>query len=155
MTDCYRITFLAIDWVLLAHEGRDAPVAYCSCFMTTPTVDDLLQSTNAGCGWHDWPLEGGTIRISEGRLRKALEAAFDPSMHDWPAMVEIEDPDAEMFTILLRTVHGWTENLGGGDNRWNSKEEADKAIAELSQFWPAANLIVVANSDLVNYSLVS
>ena len=85
--------------------------------MNTPTVDDLLQSTAAGTGWHDWPLEGGTIRISEDKLRKSLEHAFDPSMPDWPAMVEIEDPDAEMFTILLKTAHGWTDNLGGSDNK--------------------------------------
>jgi hypothetical protein len=123
--------------------------------MTTPTVDNLLQSTATGCGWHDWPLEGGTIRISEGRLRKALEAAFDPSMHDWPAMVEIEDPDAEMFTILLRTAHGWTDNLGGGENRWNTEEEANDALEATEEVWPTAELIVVANSDLDNYSLVS
>ena len=123
--------------------------------MTTPTVDDLLQSTNAGCGWHDWRLEGCTIRICEDKLRKTLEAAFDPSMPDWPAMVEIEDPDAEMFTILLRTVHGWTDNLVGGENRWNTKEEANDVLVELTQIWPPSDLIVVANSDLVNYSLVS
>jgi hypothetical protein len=59
--------------------------------MTTPTVDDLLQSTAIGNGLHDWHCEGGTIRVSTDDLRQALEDAYDPMMPNWPALVEIDD----------------------------------------------------------------
>jgi hypothetical protein len=59
--------------------------------MTTPTVDDLLQSTAIGNGLHDWPCSGGAIRVSTDDLRQALEDAYDPMMPNWPALVEIDD----------------------------------------------------------------
>jgi hypothetical protein len=55
------------------------------------TVDDVLASTAIGGGFHAWPVEGGTVRLPEALLRPVLEAAYDPLMPDWTAMVEIED----------------------------------------------------------------
>jgi hypothetical protein len=55
-----------------------------------PTVDDILNQTAVGCGWHDWPTEGGTIRVSTEQLRPALEAAYDCTTAAWPSMVEID-----------------------------------------------------------------
>jgi hypothetical protein len=60
-----------------------------SC-VTIPTVDDVLTSTAIGGGFHDWAVQGGTIRLPEALLRPVLEAAYDPTMPDWPALVEID-----------------------------------------------------------------
>jgi hypothetical protein len=38
-----------------------------------------------------WGADGGVIRIARDDLRQALEDACDPSMPDWPAMVEIDN----------------------------------------------------------------
>ena len=67
-----------------------------------PTVDDVLARCERR-GWADlrglgfvqarllaWGVNGGEIMVPASELRTALEAAYDPSMPDWPAMVEIE-----------------------------------------------------------------
>jgi len=71
--------------------------------MTVPTVDEVL----ARCefrGWLEtcplgfeppqkmlaWSVNGGEIMVPAGELRTALEEAYDPTMPDWPGMVEIE-----------------------------------------------------------------
>jgi hypothetical protein len=56
---------------------------------TAPTVDDLLNSTAIGNGQHRWSVEGGAITVDRATLRQALENAYDSSMPDWPAMVEL------------------------------------------------------------------
>jgi hypothetical protein len=56
-----------------------------------PTVDRILHQTSVGCGWHDWPTEGGVIRVSTEQLRPALKAAYDPTMPAWPSLVEIAE----------------------------------------------------------------
>jgi hypothetical protein len=56
-----------------------------------PTVEEMLESTAVGNGFHDWGVEGGIVRVSKTQLLPALEAAYDPSMPDWPAMVDIDD----------------------------------------------------------------
>jgi hypothetical protein len=71
---------------------------------SVPTVDEIL----ARCehrGWTDlsglgfdpsqekllaWGVNGGEIMVPASELRTALEAAYDPTMPDWPGMVEIE-----------------------------------------------------------------
>lgn len=55
-----------------------------------PTIADLLKSTDIGNGLHHWRVEGGVIQLTHDQLIPALEAAYDPSMENWPAMVEIE-----------------------------------------------------------------
>ena len=55
-----------------------------------PTVDDVLASTAIGNGFHDWAVQGGTIRLTEAELRPALEAAYDSTMPDWIVMVDID-----------------------------------------------------------------
>ena len=61
-----------------------------------PTVDDLLRWTCTATMWgtgetlHHWRNEGGAIEVPGTNLRPALEAAYDPLMPNWPAMVEIE-----------------------------------------------------------------
>ena len=59
--------------------------------MTVLTVTDLLQSTDIGSCLHRWRTEGGAITITRDKLRQALEDAYDPTMPNWPAMVEIDD----------------------------------------------------------------
>jgi hypothetical protein len=56
-----------------------------------PTVDDVLASTHLGHHHHRWSADGGVVRVTRAQLRQALEAAYDPSMPNWPAMVEIDD----------------------------------------------------------------
>jgi hypothetical protein len=59
--------------------------------MIVPTVTDLLQSTDIGSCLHRWRTEGGAITVDRATLRQALEDAYDPTMPNWPAMVEIDD----------------------------------------------------------------
>jgi hypothetical protein len=56
-----------------------------------PTVNFLMNLTRVGHGVHHWPTVGGSIEVSADVLRQALDAAFDPTMANWPAMVEIGD----------------------------------------------------------------
>ncbi len=56
-----------------------------------PTVEDILNETATGGGWHVFSVEGGAITVSTYELRPALEAAYDLSMAAWPSMVEIEE----------------------------------------------------------------
>ena len=100
---------------------------------TPPTVDDVLALSHVGGHWHEWYVDGGTIRLTHAELRPALEAAYDPSMPDWPATVEI----APAYEIqILDRHHGWInspEHLGHGfdNNRWATEAEAQAAIDEL------------------------
>ena len=55
-----------------------------------PTVDDLLARTHIGFGLHEWSTDADVFRLTPAELRPALEAAYDPLMPNWPAMVEIE-----------------------------------------------------------------
>jgi hypothetical protein len=55
-----------------------------------PTVESMLDATLISNGIHRWPAEGGAIEITTDELRSALEDAHDPTMPNWPAMVEIE-----------------------------------------------------------------
>jgi hypothetical protein len=51
----------------------------------------MLDATLISNGIHRWPTEGGAVEITAAELRTALEAAYDPTMYNWPAMVEIDD----------------------------------------------------------------
>jgi hypothetical protein len=55
-----------------------------------PTVADLLEQTAISNGLHRWAVEGGSIEVPADVLRPILEDACDPSMPNWPAMVEID-----------------------------------------------------------------
>lgn len=72
--------------------------------MTVPTVDEVLARCERR-GWADlsglgfnpnqekllpWSVNGGEIMVPADELRTALEEAYDPTMPDWPGMVEIE-----------------------------------------------------------------
>jgi hypothetical protein len=59
-----------------------------------PTVQDILDSTATGNGWHDFAVEGGTIEVSTGTLRAVLEAYYDPDMANWVALIDETDFDA-------------------------------------------------------------
>ena len=115
---------------------------------TPPTVDDVLARTHVGGDWHEWNADGGTIRLTHAELRSALEAAYDPSMPDWPAMVEIAD--APTYEIQVHTpYHGWInspEYLGGDDddNRWATEAEAQAAIDDLVAVGFDANRLRIA-----------
>lgn len=56
-----------------------------------PTVDDVLARTHLGGHFHEWGADGGVIRVTRAELLPALEAAYDPTMASWPAMVEIDE----------------------------------------------------------------
>lgn len=55
-----------------------------------PTVESMLDATLISHDIHRWPTEGGAVQITTAELRQALEAAYDPDMPNWPAMVEVE-----------------------------------------------------------------
>lgn len=58
-----------------------------------PTVDEVLADTCCAVLWgsgvtlHRWHVEGGVIEVPASQLRPALEAAYDPSMPDWVALI--------------------------------------------------------------------
>ena len=56
----------------------------------TPAVEFMLDVTLISHGIHCWPTEGGEIQIATDELRPLLEAAYDPTMPNWTAMVEID-----------------------------------------------------------------
>ena len=115
---------------------------------TPPTVGDVLARTHVGGDWHEWNADGGTIRLTHAELRPALEAAYDPSMPDWPATVEIAD--APTYEIqVFDAYHGWInspEHLGHGfdNNRWATEAEAQAAIDELVAVGFDANQLRIA-----------
>lgn len=65
--------------------------------MPAPTVDEILSDTccgvlhASGVTLHDWAVEGGTIQVSAADLRPALEAAYDPAMPDWTALISYDE----------------------------------------------------------------
>jgi len=59
--------------------------------VTVPTITDvLIQTSTADCR-HSWRVQGGSVTLTRAELLPALEAAYDPSMPDWPAMVEVDE----------------------------------------------------------------
>jgi hypothetical protein len=58
--------------------------------MTTPTVQEILAQTSVGWNYHDWPTPGGGVfYVTTERLKPALEAVYDPSMPNWPLLVDL------------------------------------------------------------------
>ncbi|MEB3317182.1 MAG: hypothetical protein VKO39_03455 [Cyanobacteriota bacterium] len=55
-----------------------------------PTVEDVLTVAHVCNGFYQWGVDGGIVTLSREQLLPALEAAYDPSMENWPFMVEIE-----------------------------------------------------------------
>lgn len=55
-----------------------------------PTVDQVLAGCHVGNGFYEWREEGGASRYDAATLRPALEEAYDPTMPDWPAMVDFD-----------------------------------------------------------------
>ena len=58
--------------------------------MTVPTVDQIIGRYRIGCGLCFFPVEGGSIQITEAELRQALDDAYDAADPDWVSFVEIE-----------------------------------------------------------------
>lgn len=54
-----------------------------------PTVEQIMAGTHVANGFHDWPVDGGMIRVGQEELRIALEAAYDRTCPDWPVTVDI------------------------------------------------------------------
>jgi hypothetical protein len=61
-----------------------------------PTVGEVISSCKLR-GWSGdeqllaWGVEGGEIAVPASELRIALEAAYDPTMPDWPGMAMVDD----------------------------------------------------------------
>ncbi len=55
-----------------------------------PTVAYMLNATRFSHHIHRWPTEGGLIEVGADELRSELEAAYDPTMPNWSAMVEFD-----------------------------------------------------------------
>lgn len=47
---------------------------------------------------HQWRTSGGVIEVPTSDLRPALQAAYDPNMPDWPALLDWDD-EAGSFHI--------------------------------------------------------
>ena len=61
--------------------------------MSAPTVTEILSDTAIGNGYHRWAVEGGSITVTADSLRPALEAAYDPTMPDWTALIGYDKED--------------------------------------------------------------
>lgn len=61
-----------------------------------PTVGDILRQTCIGYSLHQWRTDSGVIEVSTSELRPALEAAYDPNMPDWVALI---GHDGESFHV--------------------------------------------------------
>ena len=61
---------------------------------SVPTVQEVLDSTAVGNGFHDFAVEGGTVRVSTETLRAALETYYDSEMANWVALIDETDFDA-------------------------------------------------------------
>lgn len=69
--------------------------------MTTaaaPTVEEVLhglaycyKEAGTGIRTYFWRTGPAILQVQEGELRQALEQAYDPTMPNWPALVEIAD----------------------------------------------------------------
>jgi hypothetical protein len=62
------------------------------------------------------------------------------------------------YTILLRTPHGWTDNLGNcpaDANRWATTEAAQSAISELHAVGITGEMKPVHLDDLGSYDLIA
>ena len=57
---------------------------------SVPTVEQVLDSTAIGGGFHVWAVIGGSITLTTDVLRPLLEEAYDPNMPDWVALVDVE-----------------------------------------------------------------
>ena len=73
-----------------ARQPIPSPHRHTAMAQPIPTVEFMLDATLISNGIHRWPTEGGEIQIATAELRQALEAAYDPTMYNWPAMVEID-----------------------------------------------------------------
>ena len=56
--------------------------------MHVPTISEVMADHSSPCGAYRWDVEGGRIGLPRAVLLAALELAHDPSMPEWPAMVE-------------------------------------------------------------------
>jgi hypothetical protein len=56
----------------------------------TPTVDDILESTSIGNGFHFWHVEGGVLEFKTETLRPVFELAYDPGMPNWVALITFD-----------------------------------------------------------------
>jgi hypothetical protein len=61
-----------------------------------PSIENVLDSNPIswdadGNRLIEWEVNGGWQWIPYAELREACEAAYDPTMPNWPAMVEIGD----------------------------------------------------------------
>lgn len=55
-----------------------------------PTVEEVLAKNLLRPGAYTWGTHGGCLTLTEAELRPALEAAYDPTMPNWPSTVELE-----------------------------------------------------------------
>jgi hypothetical protein len=54
-----------------------------------PTVAEVLDQHHLFDSVAWWGVEGGRVSVLKVDLKAALEDAYDPTMPDWPSMVEI------------------------------------------------------------------
>jgi hypothetical protein len=54
-----------------------------------PTVQQILDKTSVGNGFHKFAIEGGFVHLTTEVFRLALEDAYDPTMRDWQLFVKI------------------------------------------------------------------
>jgi hypothetical protein len=71
----------------MAHLRYKAPTGFLNI---VPTVEQMLNATAIGGGFHRWGVIGGSITLTTDQLRPLLEEAYDPNIPDWVALVDVE-----------------------------------------------------------------
>jgi hypothetical protein len=70
-------------------DERLAQIAECFGPEVVPTVDDVLDRCCVGNDRYAWSEAGGSFTVTEAELRQALETAYDETMPNWPATVDL------------------------------------------------------------------
>jgi hypothetical protein len=66
------------------------PLAASQALASLP-VQDLLDYTDIGHGYHTWLTDDGPVTVTREELRRAFEDAYDPNEPDWALRVKIDD----------------------------------------------------------------
>ena len=82
----HKLAWLCVtNPLIIEHHIMTSPID------KVPTVDEMLDCTAVGNGFHDWAVEGGVIRVTTDELRPVLEAAYDSSNPNWVALIDWDE----------------------------------------------------------------
>lgn len=122
--------------------------------MTATTVQEVLDQTAIGNGFHRFAVEGGSVDITTEAFRPCLEDAFDSSMEGsaWLAFVDLDTVDhhCHSYDEIAKDFTLWQEYVD--TDGVTSKDEFDamtieqKVQLQIDTFGPEPDLQELADS---------